>query len=81
VEDIAPRLGKLEDRMDASEQDRAGIHSDLSGMSDELAGLSLAVARIEELLASRTAFREKEHEAIVDAVVGRLTKQAGNGNA
>jgi hypothetical protein len=64
VEEIAPRLGKLESRMNASEADR-------KQMNDRL-------ARIETVLAARPDQREKEHQAIIDAVVEQL-KQAGDG--
>lgn len=66
VEAIAPRLGKLEARMDASEADRRQ-------MNDRL-------ARMEDIIRARPEQREREHQAIVDAVVDQL-RQAGDGDA
>jgi hypothetical protein len=50
----AARLGKLEDRMDASESDRADLRARLE--------------RIERIMAERPEQREAEHQALLKAI-------------
>jgi hypothetical protein len=54
LEDNSTRLGKLEARMDAGEEERADLRQRL--------------ARIESVLDERPAARAAEHQAILDAI-------------
>ena len=54
MEENGARLKKLEARMDAGEHERADLR--------------LRLARIETVLAERPADREREHQAILDAI-------------
>ena len=69
---IGEDVADLKERMDASEADRADMRERITRLED----VNDRLARIEAIVAARPAEREREHQAILDAIAKR---DDGNG--